>query len=357
MSVTQLDNPSRRSLAVVGFALVVAACADQPAPTDTGAAATPAATVRPTSIAGPDDALAGQPACLDAKLVWADALDRLLMANCVDQLDLASLEELWAWDGVGAEWEQLSNDGPPANVVTGFGWDPDRDVLVRYGGIPLPEQDCSAETWEWDMTSWRQIDAEPAEACDHIELAWDPSVGRMLLVGGGRAQSLTAGTWALDGTAWTELTDAGPAPRAHHGLATDGANGQVLLHGGLDNSQLFDDLWGWDGSAWEDIGVGGSSPGRRSHHGFAVGPTGALLFGGATSTSTFGSLVDDTWLLADGSWSRIERPGPSARGLPALGHDPDRDVFVLHGGFDAEGNPLADTWEFDGDAWSCIAGC
>ena len=79
------------------------------------------------------------PACLDAKLLWADALDRLILANCVDQFDLASLETVWAWDG--EEWELLSDDGPPATVVTGFGWDPDRDVLVRYGGIPLPEQD------------------------------------------------------------------------------------------------------------------------------------------------------------------------------------------------------------------------
>jgi len=264
---------------------------------------------------------------LDAKLLWADVPDQLLMANCVDQFDLASIETLWVWNG--SDWEELSNDGPPANVVTGFGWDPDRDVLVRYGGIPLPKQDCSAATWEWDMTAWREIEAVPAEACDHIELAWDPSVGRMLLVGGGRAQDLASGTWALEGTRWTALTDDGPAPRAHHGLATDETNGRVLLYGGLDNSQLFDDLWAWDGSAWEDIGVGGSGPGRRSHHGFAVGPAGALLFGGATSTSTFDSLVDDTWLLVDGSWSQIEGPGPTARGLPALGYDPDRDVFVL----------------------------
>ena len=62
--------------------------------------------------------------------------------------------------------------------MTGFGWDPDRDVLVRYGGIPLPEQDCTTETWEWDTTEWRRIDAEPPDACDHIELAWDASAGR-----------------------------------------------------------------------------------------------------------------------------------------------------------------------------------
>ena len=64
-----------------------------------------------------------------------------LLVNCVDQTDLASVETIWAWDG--EEWELLSDDGPPAHVVTGFGWDADRDMLVRYGGIPLPDQTCS----------------------------------------------------------------------------------------------------------------------------------------------------------------------------------------------------------------------
>jgi hypothetical protein len=81
-----------------------------------------------------------------------------------------------------------------------------------------------------------------------------------------------------------------------------------------------------------------------------------LLFGGATRTSTFASLVDETWLLADERWSHVDGPGPSARGLPALGYDPHRGVFVMYGGFGHDGSPLADTWEWDG-GWRCIGGC
>ena len=43
--------------------------------------------------------------------------------------------------------------------------------------------------------------------------------------------------------------------------------------------------------------------------------------------------------------------------MPALGYDPDRDVWLLFGGFDADGTPLADTWEFDGTSWRCIDAC
>jgi hypothetical protein len=316
-------------------------------------------TPRPSaSLSGPPSAQDGTgnrpPACLDAKLVWADSLRQLLLANCVDQSDLASVEQLWAWGGEA--WELVDGEGPPANVVTGFGWDGDRDVLVRYGGIPLPSQECSPETWEWDTVEWRQVDAEPPRPCDHHELAWDASAGRMLLVGGGRGRVLVTGTWGWDGTAWTELTEAGPDPRAHHGLVFDEGHAQAFLYGGFTGSAVFDDLWSWDGSAWEELAIPGDGPGPRSHHGLAVSPTGLLLFGGATTASTFGSLVDETWLLTDGRWQRLDGPGPSARGLPAIGYDPDREVVVLYGGFGPDGAALADTWEWDG-AWRCITGC
>ena len=343
-------SSTRRAVAIGAAAIVLAACGtDTPSPSSVQPSVT--ASTAPSQSSAPTGD--GPPACLDAKLVWADALDRLLLAGCLDQLDQTSVETVWAWDG--STWEQLSDDGPPGHVVSGMAWDTERDVLVRYGGIPLPSQECSPETWEWDTTAWRQVDADPPEACDHIEVAADPSAGRLLMVGGGRTQDLMLGTWAWDGTTWSDLTDAGPPPRAHHAVVTAGDG--VLLYGGLDITDVLGDMWAWDGSAWQEADVDGDGPGPRSHHGMAIGSAGALLFGGATSTSTFASLVDESWLLAGGAWSLLDGAGPSARGLPALGYDPDREVYVLYGGFDAQSNPLADTWEFNGVSWSCVAGC
>jgi galactose oxidase-like protein/Kelch motif protein len=346
----------RRPVVVFAMAAVLVSCAAEPP--------VPSPTLSPSEASSPPAssiALDHPPACLDAKLLWADALHRLIMANCVDQFDLASLETVWSWDG--ERWERLSDDGPPATVVTGIGWNPDRGVLVRYGGIPLPEQDCITETWEWDMTEWREIEADPPEPCDHIELAWDAAGGQMLLVGGGRGPDLLAGTWAWDGSEWSHLTDDGPAPRAHHAMVGSTDEGRVLIYGGLDNSQVFDDQWSWDGSAWEDQGdqPGGSGPGSRSHHGLAAGPDGLVLFGGATGTSTFDSLLGDTWIESESiGWVVVanEGPVPSPRGMPAFGYDVARDLFVLYGGFDADGNPLSDTWEWDFQSgWRCIDGC
>ena len=110
----------------------------------------------------------------------------------------------------------------------------------------------------------------------------------------------------------------------------------------------------WDGTAWTELDISG--PGPRSHAGMAADPDGLLLFGGAKSTSTFGSLTGESWYLTDGSWRELDGAGPSPRGLPAVGYDPRRDVTVLYGGFGPDGAALADLWEWDG-AWTCVAGC
>jgi hypothetical protein len=288
--------------------------------------------------------------------VWADALERLLLTNCFDQLDPTSVETVWSWDGEA--WELVSDAGPPATVVTGVAWDAERDVLVRYGGLPLPDGDCVTETWEWDGSAWSEANAPPPpDACDHIELAWDPAAGRVILVGGGRGPALDSGTWARTDGDWEQVAgEVGPAPRAHHGLVTDGANPWVLLYGGYDGTRVFDDLWAWSSSVWSQPTIDGDTPGPRSHHGLASGRVQTLLFGGATGTATFETLTDDTWVLADGRWSEVAGAAPSARGLPALAYDRSRDVFVLYGGFDAESAALSDTWEWDG-AWRCVDGC
>ena len=293
------------------------------------------------------------PACTDARFVWVPRIERVVLAGCLDQDDDASTERLWAWDGTA--WELLDDDGPPGRVVAGIAYDSGRDVLIRYGGLPLDGDTCVPETWEWDGEDWRRVDAAPPPACDHLKLAYDAGAGVTLLVGGGTADGeLVEGTDAWDGAAWTQVAAVGPPPRAHHAFVYDAAHGQALLYGGYDGTQAFEDFWSWDGEAWQELAFEG--PGPRSHAGMAASPEGMLLFGGATSASTFASLSAETWYLTNGSWGRVEGIGPPARGLPALGYDESREVFVLYGGFDASGAELADLWEFDG-AWTCRMGC
>jgi hypothetical protein len=82
------------------------------------------------------------------------------------------------------------------------------------------------------------------------------------------------------------------------------------------------------------------------------------IFGGATSTSTFASLTDKTWVLTGGRWQELHPTNsPSKRGSPAMGFDPVRKRIVMYGGFDAGRNNLDDTWEWDGKQWVCLVNC
>ena len=70
------------------------------------------------------------------------------------------------------------------------------------------------------------------------------------------------------------------------------------------------------------------------------------IFGGATSRSTFSSLMDKTWVLTAGRWRELSSASfPSKRGSPAMGYDPVRKRIVLYGGFDGTRTDLSDTWE------------
>ena len=58
-----------------------------------------------------------------------------------------------------------------------------------------------------------------------------------------------------------------------------------------------------------------------------------------------------------GSWSQLDIEGPPERLSPALGYDARREVWVMYGGFGADGSELGDTWEFDGSTWECSQEC
>ena len=277
----------------------------------------------------------------------------MLLLNCVDQTDPGSVEQIWSWDG--SAWSLVDDGGPPATVVTGVAYDPERGAAVRYGGLPLDSDDCSTETWEWSSAGWTSKDVDPPTACDHMFMVHDTARDRSLLFGGGDdAGTLITETWAWDGAAWQQITSEGPSGRAHFGFVYDASHEQALLYGGYDGSAVFDDFWSWDGSAWSEIDFPG--PGRRSHLGLAAGADGLLLFGGASGPSTFASLRGDTWQLTDGRWREVEGAGRRRRGSPAMGYDPVRDTFVLYGGFGTDGSLLGDTWEWAG-GWDCRSGC
>jgi hypothetical protein len=83
----------------------------------------------------------------------------------------------------------------------------------------------------------------------------------------------------------------------------------------------------------------------------------AVLFGGQ---GTWGALLRDTWIYADGGWRRW-RPGwwaarPSGRCGHGLAFDETTGMVVLFGGIGRSDQPLGDTWLFDGSSWQPVPG-
>jgi hypothetical protein len=333
---------------VAAIAALAGSCTTTSPPTE-------APTPRPSATAAPA-LLAAPPTCSAANLVFDRRAERVLMTGCLSQGVAADDPEIvWAWDGEA--WTAVDASGPPARDLGGAAYDVRRQVLVLYGGLSPAASGCSRDTWEWDGTDWNRATASSPAPCNHFKMVYDDTLGQVLLFGGqDESGQLSSGTWAWDGATWALMTEDGPESRAHFGLVNDNRHPQVLLYGGYDGA-VHDEFWSWNGIEWTRLNIPG--PGPRSHLGLAFDErSGTLIaFGGASTASTMSSLTNETWILDGGRWSLAGEPGPSARGSPGMTFDPALGRVVLYGGFTADGGVLGDTWEWDGQAWSCRAGC
>ena len=208
---------------------------------------------------------------------------------------------------------------------------------------------------------WPGLDGKnvsPPTACDHVKMVYDSANAVSLLFSGlDPSENPVNETWSWDGQEWKLLSDEGPESRGHFGFVHDPSHEQTLLYGGYTSSPT-DEFWVWKEDAWQEIDFPG--PGRLSHLGmtYDTEANALYIFGGGTGRSTFSSLTDQTWVLSEGSWRELTTAhSPSERGSPALGYDPLRKRIVLYGGFDASQDQLDDTWEWDGEDWSCLVNC
>lgn len=343
-----------RNILILGclFTYALAGCAQRPVVPET-VPPTQRPTMAPMSMV---ELIENPPPCGEADLIYHTRFKQMLLVNCVADPGKATWLTLWSWDGT--RWQKVTQDGPPGRAVGGAAYDDLRDVLILYGGRPVALGACSQETWEWDGEFWEQIDAQPPTACDHVKMVYDQSRQRTILFSGlDPSESPVNETWSWNGQQWKLLGQEGPVSRGHFGFVYDPSHKQTLLYGGY-ASTVSDEFWAWKDGVWQELDVPG--PGALSHFGMTwdEDDNALYVFGGATSGSTFSSLTDKTWVLKDGHWEEL-RPAisPSSRGGPAMGYDLVRKRIVLYGGFDSARNPLNDTWEWDGESWTCMENC
>lgn len=162
----------------------------------------------------------------------------------------------------------------------------------------------------------------------------------------------SSGDCVAPGPTWTKRSpSASPGPRRNHAMAYDSKRGRVVLFGGSDGSALQASVWEWDGSNWErKTPTSSSNPKARQDMAMAYDSARArvVLYGGYDGTS----YLADTWEWDGAAWSLRQASGPpSGRSDFAMAYDSSRARVVLFGGYNGT-SVLGETWEWNGSTWS-----
>jgi hypothetical protein len=149
-------------------------------------------------------------------------------------------------------------------------------------------------------------------------------------------------------------------------MTYDAAHSVLVLFGGDTGgtSPTYDfDTWTWNGTSWTlwKTGATGPSPreGARMTYDAATGTV--VLYGGygcPTFACTSQTTLADTWTWNGSAWTAIcgtattAACGPSVRRGASLAYDAAHSTVVLFGGWAGGAVDLNDTWTFDGVRWT-----
>ncbi len=187
----------------------------------------------------------------------------------------------------------------------------------------------------------------PAPARSDHAVVTDTGSAQVVLFGGRDATGTALGdTWVFDGATWQPRAAGGPAARWGHAMAFDAARSETLLFGGSVGSR---ETWLWNGTVWRQATPATSPPGRRAArlaHDSARGVS--ILFGGLDDN---GQPLADTWSWDGTDWTAHAGNAPPPRHGAVVVDDAARARVLLHGGTDGGGRALADTWLWDGSGW------
>ena len=269
-----------------------------------------------------------------------------------------ALGSTWRFDG--SSWTTRAATAPAPSGVR-LAHDPVRNVVVAFGGIASIFS-VSAETWEWNGTSWsRRSPASSPPARQRHGMAFDPARNRVVVFGGQSSltdpSAVLGDTWEWNGTSWTQASPAAsPSSRARHAMIASPEGDGVLLVGGGDGTTNFSDVWIWQGGTWTTVATEGQVPAWSDHAAFAS-PSG-------DGFAVYASELGATGVAASLVTASRREPGPNApvnytsvntTGTPAGLTDHSLTAkagggFLIFGGRDANG-PQRSTYTLDGTAF------
>jgi hypothetical protein len=184
-------------------------------------------------------------------------------------------------------------------------------------------------------------------------MAYDSSRGRTVLFGGfSPTVDAFADTWEWDGENWTQMADSGPPGRAYTAMAYDAQRNQTVLFGGT-NAKA--DTWGWDGRNWTQLADSGAWPRVSFGMVYDSKRQRIVIFGGNPAAGAPNPVGADTWEWNGAAWTQSAVTGPATRNSHMMAYDSTRNVTVLFGGIGQGNIWLGDTWEWNGSEWTQVS--
>ncbi|MDP3156201.1 MAG: kelch repeat-containing protein [Archangium sp.] len=287
------------------------------------------------------------------------------------------LNDLWEWDG--NTWtKRVTTNYPPTRQQHGaaaLG-----SSLLIFGGLRTQSGTNAplGDTWLWNGQTWTEVQGPAPSARLGAALA---ALGNRIILSGGVGLNFNDDLWEWTGTTWNPLTSAGPRPSARSGAAMVNIGGKLLLYGGTTIAGLSMETWEFDGVRWTLVGtvapsinpsltffqnqplliggwarVGGtpmSSVYRWSGTAWTAltgnGPFPRDVLAAERGTDVLVVSTGETWLWNGDEWRQLMVTSPPRRSFGAMATVGTKTI--LFGGI-LNGQPQADTWEWDGISWT-----
>ncbi|MEQ8280544.1 MAG: kelch repeat-containing protein [Deltaproteobacteria bacterium] len=282
--------------------------------------------------------------------------------------------DVWEWDG--AAWHRGGDPAgfPRCEDGTSFGDDPfgyttfaasvSQTIVVcrRLDPVappPLPETAVDElVAFGWNGQTWADVPLlgeGPVGRVGHA-VTYDPKRRRVVVFGGNTGTLQVPGpdvpgfretlgdTWELEavrttsdapaGLRWTERSPGTtPPPRDRAAMIYDPVTERVLLFGGFDaNRDPLDDLWAWDGTTWTELTRTQPWPPARGGHRMVFDPR-SMRIGVVAGTdreprarqlTQQDAGLADTWWWDGAAWTSMPGAGPAGIGITAasVGQEP-----------------------------------
>ena len=267
-------------------------------------------------------------------------------------------DDLWEWDG--SSWSQVQAAvRPPARAIPAMAYDPIRKSLIMFGGLSNSYGGYLCDTWEWrsGTRTWQQLLPASSPACTGgTGMVTDSGRAKILLFGGEGADNTV---WEWDGATanWTNRT---PIPST----VSPGGFGEppLTFDDGRQKMFLF---WGqstWQGTTsnsvyweWDPATAGWALRDSGDFVDFGYYPFPVVAFDSfrrrvvvpTNATETSGSIK--TWELdtkGQAWYLRDLTTGPTSVTSATMSFDSQRGVMVLFGSGPNDGTFLSETWEY-----------